>query len=200
MNISERVTGRVLVTGASGFIGRHLVHRLLESGADVHAVSQKIRCDGLNVVRWRQADLADASTVHDLIASIRPDFIYHLASHVAGGRDTALVYPTFRSNLMGTVNLLTAAAEVGCWRMIITGSLEEPDIGSGAVPCSPYAAAKSAGSAYARMLHALYGLPVVILRLFMVYGPGQRDVRKLVPYVSHSLLDGEPPLLSNGAG
>ncbi len=189
---------RVLVTGASGFIGKHLVERLLESGADVHAVSRHVQCDGLDGVTWWQSDLAEAFEAHELIASIRPDFIFHLASHVAGGRDIALVQPTFRSNLMSTLNLLTAATEVGCQRLIITGSLEEPNIGSAAAPCSPYAAAKSAGSAYARMFHALYGLPVVILRLFMVYGPGQQDRRKLVPYVIHSLLRGERPLLSNG--
>jgi nucleoside-diphosphate-sugar epimerase len=189
---------RVLVTGASGFIGKHLVERLLESSTEVHAVSRQVQCEDLDGVTWWKADLADVDEAYHLLSSIRPDFIFHLASHVAGGRDIALVRPTFRSNLLSTVNLLTAAAEVGCKRLIITGSLEEPDISSGAVPCSPYAAAKSAGSAYARMFHALYGVPVVILRLFMVYGPGQRDGRKLVPYVIQSLLRGESPLLSSG--
>jgi UDP-glucose 4-epimerase len=66
------------------------------------------------------------------------------------------------------------------------------------VPCSPYAAAKWAANGYARMFHALYDTPVVVARLFMVYGPGQRDLRKLIPYVTLSLLRGEPPKLSSG--
>jgi len=67
------------------------------------------------------------------------------------------------------------------------------------VPSSPYAAAKFAASAYGRMFHALYKTPVAILRLFMVYGPGQQDLRKLVPYVTLSLLKGQTPELSSGA-
>jgi nucleoside-diphosphate-sugar epimerase len=77
--------------------------------------------------------------------------------------------------------------------------MEEPDVTTpDAIPCSPYAAAKWAGSAYARMFHALYQFPVVILRIFMVYGPAQPDLRKLVPYVTLSLLRGETPKLSSG--
>jgi nucleoside-diphosphate-sugar epimerase len=57
---------------------------------------------------------------------------------------------------------------------------------------------KWASSAYARMFHALYRLPVVILRVFMVYGPAQRDMRKLMPYVVLSLLKGDVPKLTSG--
>ena len=70
--------------------------------------------------------------------------------------------------------------------------LEEP------VPASPYAAAKLAVGSFARMLHALHGLQVVNLRIFMVYGPGQHDRTKLVPYVVTSLLREEQPKLSSG--
>jgi nucleoside-diphosphate-sugar epimerase len=95
--------------------------------------------------------------------------------------------------------LLTAAAEVGCSRVVVTGSLEEAEPGDGdAVPSSGYAAAKWAVSGYARMFHALYGLPVVSARVFMVYGPGQRDLRKLIPYVILSLLRGEAPRVTAG--
>jgi nucleoside-diphosphate-sugar epimerase len=77
--------------------------------------------------------------------------------------------------------------------------LEEPDQEeAGAIPCSPYAAAKWASSAYARMFHALYKTPVVLARLFMVYGPGQQDVHKLIPYVTLSALRQEAPKLSSG--
>jgi len=100
--------------------------------------------------------------------------------------------------LSPTVNVLHASVAVGCRRVVLDGSLEEPDRGSGAVPSSPYAASKWAGSVYARMFHELYGLSVVTLRLFMVYGPGQRDVRKLVPYTILTLLRGRAPEVSSG--
>ena len=67
-----------------------------------------------------------------------------------------------------------------------------------AVAQSPYAVAKWSALAYARHLHALHDLPVVHLRVFMVYGPGQLDLRKLVPYVTVSLLRGEAPKLTSG--
>jgi UDP-glucose 4-epimerase len=97
------------------------------------------------------------------------------------------------------VNVLVAAAETGGTRVVLAGSLEEPDGGDPEpTPVSPYAAAKSASSAYGRMFHSLYGVPVVVLRVFMVYGPGQHDQTKLVPYVITSLLRGHPPELSSG--
>jgi nucleoside-diphosphate-sugar epimerase len=186
-----------LVTGASGFIGSHLLRRLRGTPVDLHAASRQVPGDQADGVRWWRADLTEATAVRQLVRDIRPQVIIHLASHVAGARDLALVQPTFGSNLVSTVNLLTAAADVGCRRMLLTGSLEEPTEADG-VPCSPYAAAKQAASNYGRMFHALFALPVAVLRLFMVYGPGQHDVRKLIPYVILSLLRGEPPRLMSG--
>ena len=131
--------------------------------------------------------------------AIQPEIIFHLASHVAGARESHVVLPTFRSNLMSTVNLLTVANDIGCNRIVIAGSMEEPDLENPeSIPCSPYAAAKWASSAYARMFHALFQLPVVILRVFMVYGPGQQDLHRLIPYVILSLLQGEALKLSSG--
>jgi nucleoside-diphosphate-sugar epimerase len=116
-----------------------------------------------------------------------------------GARNLENVLPTFRSNLLSTVNILTVASEVGCRRIVLTNSLEEPDPGDPtSIPSSPYAAAKWASSGYARMFHALYQLPVVILRLFMVYGPAQQDLGKLIPYVTLCLLRGEAPRLTSG--
>jgi nucleoside-diphosphate-sugar epimerase len=168
------------------------------NGAEVHAVSRYNR-DPVAGIRWWQAELGDEPTVQRLVRSIKPDVIFHLASHVEGTRDRSLVMPTFQSNLASTVNILNAAGELGSCRIILCGSLEEPSgDGSEAVACSPYAIAKWASSAYARMFHALYGARVTMLRLFMVYGPEQKDLRKLIPYVVTSALRGEVPKLSSG--
>ena len=200
MTRSSSLAGKkALVSGASGFIGAHLCRRLLQDGAEVHGTSRTRRSREEHGVFWWQGDLAEIGTVRDILTALRPDVIFHLAGHVAGARERELVEPTFRSNLMSTVNLLDVAGEVGCSRVLLASSLEEPEPGNPhAIPCSPYAAAKWAGSAYARMFHALYQLPVVILRLFMVYGPEQQDLRKLVPYVILSLLRGEAPQLMSG--
>ena len=187
----------VLVTGGSGFIGSHLCRQLRAAGARIYAVSRSQQ-DDASGTRWRKADLADAGTIRRVFAEAKPDYVFHLASLVSGARDLTFVEPTFSANLLSTVNVLTCAAETGCKRVVLTGSLEEPLGETEPVPCSPYAAAKFAATAYARMFHALYGLPVVMLRLFMVYGPAQKDLRKLVPYVTLAMLRGEPPKISSG--
>ena len=190
---------KILVTGAAGFIGSHLCRTLLDGGAEVHGISRKAPLDSAGHMHWWHGDFADISIVRDRIATIKPDIIFHLASHVTGSRDLQLIRSTFESNLVSTVNLLTIASEIGCHRIVLTASLEEPDLDCGEpIPCSPYAAAKWASSSYARMFHALYRTPVVLTRLFMVYGPGQKDVSKLVPYVTLSLLNKQSPKLGSG--
>lgn len=188
---------RALVTGASGFIGRRLCRRLVDEGVEVHGVSRHGGHDG--DVRWWQGDLADSEAAAAVVERVRADHVFHLASEVSGSRSLDAVLPTFEHNLAAAVNVMVAAARVGCESFVHAGSMEEPDPVSGSdTPVSPYAAAKYAVGSYARMLHALHGLPVVNVRLFMVYGPGQMDRTKLVPYVITSLLRGERPKLSSG--
>jgi len=188
----------VLVTGASGFIGSHLCARLHGFGAIVHGVSREPRSYG-GVAKWWRVALDDEDATRQLVSDVRPDVIFHLASFVSGRREMEFVLPALRSNLLSTVNLLIGATESGCGKVVLTGSLEEAegDVRK-ATPASPYAAAKGAASSYARMFHALYGTPVVTARLFMVYGPDQKDRAKLIPYVTLSLLRGESPQLMSG--
>lgn len=190
------VEGRVLVTGAAGFIGSALCRALVRSGHEVHGASRVPR-DGAEMCWW-QVDLADPDAVRRILRKVRPSVVFHLASHVSGDRALGTVLPTVRDNLLATVNVLTAACEAN-GRVILAGSMEEVDPADPtAAPGSPYAAAKTAAGTYARLFHALYGLPVVSLRVFMVYGPGQRDTTKLIPYVTTALLRGEQPLLTSG--
>ena len=194
--LSER---KVLVTGARGFIGSHLCRYLYNEGVEVHAISRKNISTSKHRITWWKGDLSEHSSIRNLLRDVKPDIIFHLASHVTGGRDRDLVMPTFKNNLTTTVNLLTEASDIGCNRIILAGSMEEPWTDSDfAIPISPYAAAKWASSAYGRMFHLLYQLPVVILRVFMVYGSDQKDLKKLIPYVISSLLKREEPKLSDG--
>jgi UDP-glucose 4-epimerase len=200
MAMSTAFTGKsILVTGATGFIGTALCRQLSAQGATLHGISRQPSPDNGVLVNWRQGDLADERLVQTVLAEAKPELLFHLGSHVAGSRDVELVLPTFQSNLHSTVNLLTAATRVGCRRVILAGSMEEPENDAdSAVPCSPYAAAKWASNGYARMFRELYGLPVITARIFMVYGPGQKDLNKLIPYVILSLLRGEVPKLTSG--
>jgi UDP-glucose 4-epimerase len=188
---------RVLVTGAAGFIGSALCRALVRSGYEVHGTSRALR-EGAEVCWW-QVDLSDADTITQILRKVRPSVVFHLASHVTGDRSLSTVLPTARDNLLATVNLLTAACEADGPRVVVAGSMEEVDPADPtAAPGSPYSAAKTAAGTYARLFHALYGLPITCLRIFMVYGPGQRDTTKLIPYVTTALLRGEQPLLTSG--
>ncbi len=190
---------RILVPGASGYIGSALCRALGRVGAEVHGVSRTPQNAKNSIARWWQCQLDDIEAVRLLLRTIKPDWIFHLAGNTAAARALSLVIPTFYANLASTVNLLTAATEIGCGRILLTGSMEEPDAGPDwPVPSSSYAAAKFAAGTYGRMFHALYDTPAVILRVFMVYGPGQKDLNKLIPYVTLSLLKGETPQLSSG--
>lgn len=188
---------KILVTGASGFIGGHLCRYLANQNHRVIGAYRTHPGDLPAGIIPAKIDLNDPALVHELIAREKPDVIYHLASCVTGSRDRQFVRPTFEANLASTVYLMEAAAGQSCRKFILTGSLEEPDHVQ-AAPSSPYAAAKAAATAYARMFHALYQFPAVIARVFMVYGPDQKDKKKLVPYVIDSLLDGQPPRMSSG--
>jgi nucleoside-diphosphate-sugar epimerase len=196
--LRDRFSGRkVLITGASGFLGSHLAERFNQCGAEVHGTSRVQHPHYAHSIHWTQSDLLDLASVQRLIRRLKPDIIFHLAGQATGAPDLQLVLPTFQSLVVSTVNLLIAASDARCGRVVLMGSLNEPlPRQSEVLPGSPYAAAKLAGNAYGRMFHALYGLPVVIARLFMTYGPRQNP-RKLIPYVTMSLLEGKAPRLSN---
>ena len=205
---------RALVTGARGFIGAALCNRLIASGVEVHAVSRNPPAGAQHwwrsvaedishpapatMIQWWNADLIEFEAARSLVRAIRPDTTFHLASLATGSRSLEMVLPVFQHNFVTALNLLMATAENSAGRIVLAGSFEEPDEINSA-PCSPYAAAKWSASGYARMFHALYQIPVVIAKIFMVYGPGQLDHTKLIPYVTLSLLRGEAPKLTSGA-
>ena len=190
---------RFMVTGAGGFIGSPAVpaprRGRLRRARDVPDVASR---------RGRRGPLAAACRPRRSWRGARrarrrqPRRRRRLASHVAGARQVALVLPTFQANLASTVNLLAATAERGHGRIVIAGSMEEPEH-PGDVPPRRTPPPSGRSAAYARMFDALFATDVVTLRIFMVYGPGRQDLRKLVPYVSLALMRGEQPRLSSGS-
>jgi UDP-glucose 4-epimerase len=189
-------SGDVLVTGAGGFIGRALVRRLAAEGHTPVCTARRLADDVAEEAAWVPGDLTDRSFVQRLVTETRPAVVFHLASQVTGSRSIGLVPTTLANNLVASVGILEAATEAGCDRVVLMGSGDEP--AGGDAPCSPYAATKWAVGGYARMFHSLYGTPVTTARTFMVYGPDQPDVSKVVPYTVTSLLRGEAPRLSSG--
>ena len=198
---APRLEGRkVLITGATGFLGRVISVRLANHGAEVHGVSRTDRSSEPDaVVHWWRADLQDCADLERVWDQVQPSVVYHLAGEVNGAPSAELLIPTFHSLLTSTVNLLALAGKSSMTRLVLAGSLEEKDADDGDAPSmSPYAAAKSAASDYARMCHEVFGTRAVILRTFMSYGPGQPHW-KIIPSTISSLLNGVPPRLSSGS-
>jgi UDP-glucose 4-epimerase len=190
---------KILVTGASGFIGSCLYHFLRKNNAKVHAVSRTPPTAETDRLSWSCGDLVNIETVRNILSAVKPDVIFHLAGRAAAARELDLVLPTFHSNLVTTVNMLTVASEIGCRRIVLPASSEEPEsVSVTTIPNSPYAVSKWTTSVYARMFHELYQTPIVIARVFLTYGPGPENHNKLIPYVIRTLLQGHAPKLTSG--
>lgn len=186
-----------LVTGAAGFIGSHVCERLLHDGHSVRGfddlnsfyapqLKRGNLCDLQALAKpfeFIQGDIVDRPAVDELIASAKFDQIIHLAAR-AGVRPS-LEEPALyqRVNVEGTVNILEAARLHGVKKIIIASSSSVYGVNS-KVPfaesdaifsaISPYAASKLACEALGHVYHHVYGLDVVMLRFFTVYGPRQR--------------------------
>jgi nucleoside-diphosphate-sugar epimerase len=190
---------KILITGGRGFLGANLGLRLRALGAEVHCISRsRVTAGSGDGIHWVQGDIAGVEFVRQSLSSIQPDVVFHLSGHGVGAPGLENVLPAFRDDLAATVNLLVAVTEQKIGRLMLAASLEEPVAENFDIPpATPYAAAKSAASAYGRMFHELYQTPVVTTRPFMAYGPRQRP-HKLIPHVILSLLKGQSPELSSG--
>ena len=182
----------MLVAGGAGFIGTRVCAALERKGAVVHTLGRSDA--GPRRVR---ADVADRDAVHAAVARIAPELVVNLVGGGSGAPDRALMLPAARAHVLGTVNLLDAAADAGVRRVVTAGSMVAPGPASGARASSPYAVAKASGALIGELYRSVFGLDVVELRLFMVYGEGQQQA-KVVPHIIASLLRGERPRLGSG--
>jgi UDP-glucose 4-epimerase len=192
--MSQLAAQRVVVTGATGFIGLHLCRDLLRSGAEVFAICRTEPGILHERLHWRQADLTDFQSTQKAFHGLHSSLVFHLCSYAQGKRNLAMVLPTFQGELVTSVNVLTAVADIGVTRIVMAGSMEEPGVGE--IASSPYAAAKAASRAYGAMFHRLHGVPVVMTRIFMTYGPGQAT-KKVIPHTITTLIQGRPLKIAN---
>lgn len=166
---------KALVTGASGFVGRHLFDHLTVAGDQV--VGSDRDTDGV--------DLTVASQVEEMVDRVRPDVIYHLGGWADVGGSWKEPVAAFRANAEGTLNVLGAATASGVQRVLAVSSADVYGIvrpeelplteDSPLRPASPYAASKVAADYLGLQAWLGRGLPVIRVRAFNHLGPGQTD-------------------------
>ena len=187
----------VFVTGATGFIGRGLVAALLDRGYAVSALVLPAELDTVpGGVRAYPGDVADPHTVCQAIADARPQQVYHLAA--VGLTNPGLpMADALRVNVGGLINVLEGArATGGVQRLVLAGSSYEygarradDDLD----PFNAYSASKAAGWAFARAAHNAWDTPVVWVRPFQVYGPGQPPQALIPAAIRAALADRDFP-------
>ncbi len=204
---------RVLITGAGGFIGSHAAEALLEAGADVraflrytagHSVGSLVHASDLAQVDLAYGDLRDPETVDRAVAGM--DIVLHLGAQVSVPFSYASPRDVVETNVLGTLNVLTAARNHDVERVVLMSTSEvygTPE----SVPIteqhplkaqSPYAASKVAADMLASSFHQSFDVPVGTLRAFNTYGPRQ-STRAVIPMILIQALRGSEVRLGSVA-
>lgn len=184
---------RVLITGATGFIGTHLLRELKSAGAEIGIISRNSTssCDYVFI-----GSLDDKKFVSKALSKFKPEVIFHLAAE----RERALTYEAFsiaiKTNLNGTLNLLFAALSLkNLSRVVILGTAEE--YGDNEAPfhedmressVSAYSFSKQSSTHLAQLMYKSFQLPTVVIRPSLVYGPGQNS-DMFLPALIESLIN-----------
>lgn len=205
---------QILVTGGAGFIGHHLVRRLVERGDEVTVID-----DFSTGFPWRlephrdqisfvEGSILDEAALDRAVAS--SEVIFHEAAIPSVARSVIAPKATHAANATGTIEVMLAAARHGVRRVVLAGSSSVYGPAA-ALPCretqrpapsSPYGASKLAAEHYLHTLGHLHGVQTVVLRYFNVFGPCQdpsSEYSAVIPRFATAVLEGRPPTI-NGSG
>ena len=189
---------KILITGATGFVGANLLRQLIDSKNDIHIIIRNTSNlwrinDIINKVNTHICDLTNRESVEKLVLKTKPQIIFHLA--VYGGyqfqRESLKIINT---NLIGTINLLDACCKIGFECFINTGSSSEYGLKNKPMsendllePINEYGITKAAATLYCQAIGRRENLPIFTLRLFSPYGYYEGPTR-LIPYLIISCL------------
>jgi nucleoside-diphosphate-sugar epimerase len=198
---------RYLVTGGAGFIGSHIVNRLVREGAFARVVDNLStgeidRLDDFEgQIEFIKGDLADSAVSDRAVQNI--DYVFHQAALPSVQRSVSDPVATHRANVTATLNLLESSRKATVRRFVYAASssaygdteILPKNEEMSPNPLSPYALQKLIGEHYCKIYHALYCLETVSLRYFNVFGPGQdphSEYSAVIPKFITSLLAGKP--------
>ena len=194
---------RVLVTGAPGFIGGHLVPLLKNLGATVTTAS--LFEEGHPDLRHICVDLRDPVACDRAVAAAEPEIVYHLAATRERARELGRLRDVLDTNLLATVNLFTAVATLpALLTVVVVGTSEE--YGPGVTPfredareepLSAYSFSKVCCTYLAQFVHRVHAIPCVAVRPGVVYGPGQAE-DMFLPALIRTIAAGRPFMMTPG--
>lgn len=194
---------RVLITGVTGFAGRHLATYCAAQGAEVHGLLGMGFGDVAPAgVVGHEAHLTDPESVRRVLAAAAPERVFHLAGASSVGQSFVDPFPTWEVNLGGTLGVLEALRREGATAVpcvVVTSGEVHGRAAPEALPVtedtpmtpsSPYGASKAAADMAAEQYRRAFGLPVVRVRAFNHLGPGQ-DPRFVIPTVAKQIAEAE---------
>jgi nucleoside-diphosphate-sugar epimerase len=200
---------RVVVTGATGFVGANLVRRLIGEGQEVHALVRREHDDWRlrslgGAIHLHSVDLGDAAALQRVLDGIQPARVFHLAVYGAYPAQTDIA-TMVQTNIVSTVNLVKASIRAGAQVIVNTGSSSEygfkrtpPRESDPAEPNSAYAVTKLSATLLCRELAKRHAVRVPTLRLYSVYGPFEQPTR-LIPKLLVAAMQGQLPPLAHPA-
>jgi UDP-glucose 4-epimerase len=192
---------RFAVSGASGFIGRHLTSLLHERGAQVVMLRRPGSPTApFTPIRSHVIDFSDSKACAASLRRLKPTHVIHLAGFANSDRSVESIAKSLDVNLTASMKLILGAMDaVPDTRVVVSGTLETSNPWEDAVEVgSPYGISKAMLEILTGGLQRLYGANVINTRIGMVYGPDDPNEHRLVPSVINGFLRGAAPVLSSG--
>jgi UDP-glucose 4-epimerase len=200
---------KVLVTGGVGFIGSHIVDKLLEEGYEVAVFDNlstgKLENLGEKIFTFYEGDISNKDQVYQAVADFKPHYIIHQAAQVSVAKSVKSMEEDARLNIMGSINLINAAKDYEVKKIVYASSAAvygEPqylpiDENHPINPQSPYGVSKFTVELYLKAAQELYGIDYTILRYANVYGPRQNAKGEggVVAIFSEKIANGEIPTI-----
>ncbi|QEK12098.1 NAD-dependent epimerase/dehydratase family protein [Crassaminicella thermophila] len=201
----------VFITGATGFLGSYLAKELIDLGANVTGLvrdcvanSNVYENDYANKMNWVRGSLEDFCVLERALAEYEIDIVFHLAAQAIVGIANRNPVLTFKSNILGTWNILDACRRSPLIKSVIVASTDKAYGDQESLPYNesmplqgrhPYDVSKSCADLIAQSYYHTYNLPICITRCGNLFGGGDLNFNRIIPQTIKSILNNEAPVI-----